>query len=75
VDVSAELISKITDDVIEEVREWWRPLDRMHPILYLDALRINSRQDAKTVNKAVFLTLGINMEGRRDFTLSIVRYL
>lgn len=67
VDVSAELISKITDSVISEVREWQqRPLDKVYPIVYLDALRVNSRQNGKTENKAVYVALGINMEGRKE---------
>ena len=67
VDVSPELISKVTDAVHEDVRSWRnRPLDSIYPIVYLDALRIKSRQSGKNENKALYLALGINMEGRKE---------
>ena len=66
-DMSAELISKMAGGVMEEVREWQqRPLGKTYPILYLDALRANSRQDGKTAGKAAFVALGINMDGRKE---------
>lgn len=67
VEVSPELISKVTDAVNEDVRSWrTRPLDSIYPIVYLDALRIKSRQNGKNENKALYLALGINMEGRKE---------
>ena len=56
VEVSAETISNITDAVISDVREWQSlPLEKSYPILFLDALRVNSRQDGKNVNKALYV--------------------
>ena len=67
VEVSPELISNVTDAVLEDVRQWRsRPLDDVYPIVYLDALRVNSRESGKSVNKALYITLGINMEGRKE---------
>ena len=67
VDVSPELISAVTDAVHEDVREWrTRPLDEIYPIVYLDALRVNSRQSGKNENKALYLALGINMDGMKE---------
>ena len=67
VEVSPELISKVTDAVHEDVRSWrTRPLDSIYPIVYLDALCIKSRQSGKNENKALYLALGINMEGRKE---------
>ena len=67
VEVSPELISKVTDAVHEDVRSWrTRPLDSIYPIVYLDALCIKSRQNGKNENKALYLALGINMEGRKE---------
>ena len=67
VEVSPEFISKVTDAVLEEVRSWrTRPLDSIYPIVYLDALCIKSRQSGKNENKALYLALGINMEGRKE---------
>lgn len=67
VEVSPETISNITESVMTDVREWQnRPLEKSYPILFLDALRVNSRQDGKNVNKALFVALAINWEGRKE---------
>ena len=67
VEVSPEFITRITDSVKEDVREWQnRILEKSYPILFLDALRINARQDGKTVNKALYVALGINWEGKKE---------
>lgn len=67
VEVSPELISNITESVMADVREWKsRPLEKSYPILFLDALRVNSRQDGKNINKALYVALAINWEGRKE---------
>jgi len=67
VDVSPSLISDVTDAVIEDVREWQnRPLDPVYPVMFFDAIMVKSRENGKTENKAVYLALGINMEGRKE---------
>lgn len=67
VEVSPETISNITESVMADVREWQtRPLEKSYPILFLDALRVNSRQDGKNVNKALYVALAINWEGRKE---------
>ncbi len=54
--------SRVTDAVHDDVRAWrTRPLERTYPIVYLDALRVNSLQNGKNENKAIYLALGINM--------------
>ena len=66
-DVSAALISKVTDAVLEQVIEWQsRPLDAVYPIVYLDCIVVKIRQDKKVINKAVYLALGVNMEGHKE---------
>ena len=66
-DASPALISKVTDAVIEEVVEWQsRPLDAVYPIVYLDCIVIKIRQDKRVINKAVYLALGVNMEGHKE---------
>jgi len=66
-DVSASLISRITDSVIEKVIEWQsRPLDSIYPIVYLDCIVLKIRQDKRVINKAVYLALGVNMEGHKE---------
>jgi len=66
-DVSASLISKVTDAVIEQVIDWQaRPLDGVYPIVYLDCIVLKIRQDKHVINKAVYLALGVNMEGHKE---------
>ena len=66
-DASPALISKVTDAVIEEVVEWQsRPLDAVYPIVYLDCIVVKIRQDKRVINKAVYLALGVNMEGQKE---------
>jgi len=66
-DVSATLISKVTESVLEKVYEWQsRPLDEVYPIVYLDCLVVKIRQDKRVVNKAIYLALGINLEGHKE---------
>lgn len=67
VEVSPELISNVTESVAADVREWQsRPLEKSYPILFLDALRVNSRQDGKNINKALYVALAITWEGRKE---------
>jgi putative transposase len=66
-DVSPELISNITDEVIDEVKEWQnRPLDKVYPILYLDATFVKIRENGHVFNKALYIALGVNMEGEKE---------
>ena len=66
-DVSASLISKVTDAVIDQVVEWQsRPLDAVYPIVYLDCIVVKIRQDKHVISKAVYLALGVNMEGHKE---------
>jgi transposase-like protein len=67
VEVSPTLISNVTDAVMEEVRAWQsRPLSAVYPILYFDALFVKTRQDGPVMTKAVYLALGINLEGEKE---------
>ena len=66
-DVSPSLISKVTDAVKEQVIEWQnRPLDNIYPIVYIDCIVVKVRQDNSVINKAVFLALGVNLEGHKE---------
>jgi transposase-like protein len=66
-EISAELISQITESVHEKVIEWQnRPLDSIYPILYLDCIVVKVRQDKQVINKAIYLALGVNMQGRKE---------
>jgi transposase-like protein len=67
VDVSPDLISRVTNAVLEEVREWQnRPLEKSYAIVYLDALRVKGREDGKSCMKSVYVALGVNFEGKKD---------
>jgi putative transposase len=67
VDVSPTLISQVTDAISEEVLLWQnRPLDEVYPIVYLDAVRIKVRHDSRVINKAVYLAIGVNMDGIKE---------
>jgi transposase-like protein len=65
--VSASLISEVTDVVSEDVRRWQlRPLELLYPILYLDALYVNIRMSGRVSKQAVYVVLGINLEGTKE---------
>ena len=66
-DVSATLVSRVTDAVIDKVTEWQaRPLDAVYPIVYLDCIVVKIRQDKRVINKAIYLALGVNMAGHKE---------
>jgi transposase-like protein len=66
-EISATLVSKVTDAVLDRVIEWQnRPLEVLYPIVYLDCIRVNIRQDKRVINKAIYLALGINLHGHKD---------
>jgi putative transposase len=67
VEVSPDLISSVTEAVIEEVREWQtRPLEAVYPIVYLDALRVKIRVDGTVSNRCIYLAIGVNIEGKKE---------
>lgn len=67
VEISPTLISNVTDEVLAEVKSWQnRPLDPLYPIVYLDAIRIKVRSDGHVHNQAVYLAIGINMDGIKE---------
>jgi putative transposase len=66
-DVSPTLISNVTEAVLEEVRAWQaRPLEPVYPIVYLDALMVKMRDNGVVGNRAVYVALGITLEGHKD---------
>ena len=67
VEVSPTLISNVTDAVLDEVRTWQaRPLDAVYPIVFLDALVVKMREEGSVQNRAVYVAIGINMEGQKE---------
>lgn len=66
-EISAGLVSQVTNTVMEQVVEWQnRPLDAVYPIVYLDCIVLKIRQDKRVINKAIYLVLGINIEGHKE---------
>ncbi len=66
-DVSPSLISSVTDAVADEVKLWQsRPLDALYPIVYMDCIHVKVRDTGAVKNKAVYLALGINLEGEKE---------
>jgi transposase-like protein len=66
-EVSPDLISRVTDAVLEEVREWQgRPLDAIYPIVFFDAMRVKIRDEGLVKNKAVYVALAYNSDGEKD---------
>ena len=64
--VLATRVSRVTAAVIEQVVEWQsRPLDAVYPIVYLDGIVVKIRQDKRLINKAIYLVLGVNLEGHK----------
>src|SRR5512135_1548968 len=67
VEVSATLISNVTEAVRDEVRQWQnRPLEPIYPIVYVDCLMVNVRENQRVINKALYLVLAVNLEARRN---------
>jgi putative transposase len=67
VEVSPSLISGVTDAVIDEVKAWQnRPLDRVYPIVYLDALYVKMRDGLHVQNRAIYVAIGVNVEGSKE---------
>ena len=67
VEVSPALISSVTDSVLEEVRSWQsRPLEKLYPIVYLDALYVKIRDNGQVQNRAIYVAIGVKMDGAKE---------
>jgi len=67
IEVSPALISTVTDAVLDEVKQWQsRPLDAVYPVLYLDCIHVKVRDSGSVRNKAVYLAIGINLQGEKE---------
>jgi len=66
-EVSADFISSVTDAVATEITAWQtRPLERVYPVIFFDALRVKIRDEGTVRNKAVYLALGVLRDGTRE---------
>jgi putative transposase len=63
IEVSATMVSKVTDKILPMIAEWQaRPLDRVYPVIFLDAIHFKVRKDNRIINKAAYSVLAINMD-------------
>ena len=67
VDASAEMISHMTDRILPIAKEWQnRPLERKYAIIFMDAVHFHVREDNRTVKKAVYVAIGVKLNGKRE---------
>lgn len=69
IEVSAEMVSKITDNILPQIREWQnQPLESIYPFIFMDAIHFKVRQDNQIQNKAAYSVVGITLEGNKDIS-------
>ena len=67
IEVSPTMISKITDKILPEIKEWQtRQLEEVYPIVFMDAIHYSVRQDGIVIKKAVYILIGINLRGEKE---------
>lgn len=67
VDTSAEMISRMTDRILPIAKEWQnRPLEKKYAVVFMDAVHFHVRQDNQTVKKAVYVAIGVKLNGRKE---------
>lgn len=67
IDVSPDLISTVTDAVLDEVATWQqRPLDPVYPLVFFDAIRVKIREEGMVRNKAIHIALGVRADGAKE---------
>lgn len=67
IEISADMVSKITERVIPEIKEWQnRPLEPIYPFMFLDAIHYKIREDGHILNRAAYVVLGVRVDGIKD---------
>ncbi|MGL4370603.1 MAG: IS256 family transposase [Spirochaetota bacterium] len=67
VEVSPDLISTVTNEIMKDVAQWQaRPLEKIYPIVYFDAIVVKGRTDGKVANRSVYTAIGINLQGKKE---------
>lgn len=67
IEISSELVTKITEKIMPEVSAWQnRPLEKVYPFIFMDAIHYKVKEDHRYVTKAAYVVLGITMEGKKD---------
>ncbi|EOS72356.1 hypothetical protein C819_04348 [Lachnospiraceae bacterium 10-1] len=66
-ELSAEMVSKITDRILPEVKEWQsRPLNPIYPFVFMDCIHYKVREDGRILSRAAYIVLGITADGYKD---------
>lgn len=67
IELSAEMVSKITDKIIPEIKEWQsRPLNPVYPFIFMDAIHYKVKEDGRILNRAAYIVLGVTLDGTKD---------
>lgn len=67
IEVSADMVSKITDKILPEIKEWQsRPLNAIYPFIFMDAIHYKVREDGRILNRAAYVVLGVTLDGNKD---------
>lgn len=67
IELSADMVSKITDKILPEVKEWQsRPLKPIYPFVFMDAIHYKIREDGRIINRAAYIVLGVTLDGTKD---------
>lgn len=67
VNISDTLVSTVTDNIMDDITAWQnRPLASLYPIVYFDCIVVKVREDKQIINKAIYLALGVNLEGKKE---------
>lgn len=67
IELSAEMVSKITDKILPEIKEWQsRPLNPVYPFVFMDAIHYKIKEDGRILNRAAYVILGVTLEGTKD---------
>ena len=65
--ISDTTVSRITDKILSEAREWQqRPLESVYAVVFMDAIHYHVRSEGQIVKKAVYIAIGVNLEGRKS---------
>lgn len=76
IEVSTEMVSKITDKVLSMVQEWQnQPLEAVYPFVFMDAIHYKVREDEQIVNKAAYVVMGVDTDGCKVYWLGILNEL
>ena len=74
IELSAEMVSKITDKILPEVKEWQsRPLNPVYPFVFMDCIHYKVREDGRILSRAAYIVLGVTVEGYKEILSITVR--